>query len=139
MEGEVESVGKSAGRSVPYRTLTLPEDIMPTSAEVINALNEYMVQLLQVCFWLLHHVIIQTSCKVHNIETSTVDVQELKTKEESIEQLGSSLEEFKRKFAVIRHQQGLLYKEYQRYVKHVYCIYSLFRIIRYYITLCVLL
>ncbi|XP_057185912.1 centrosomal protein of 290 kDa isoform X2 [Triplophysa rosa] len=85
LEGEVESMSKSAGRFVPYKTLTLPEDMMPNSAEVINALNEYMVQLLQ----------------------------ELKTKEDSVEQLGSALEEYKRKFAVIRHQQGLLYKEYQ--------------------------
>ncbi|KAA0724451.1 Centrosomal protein of 290 kDa [Triplophysa tibetana] len=85
LEGEVESMSKSTGRSVPYKTFTLPEDMMPNSAEVINALNEYMVQLLQ----------------------------ELKTKEDSVEQLGSALEEYKRKFGVIRHQQGLLYKEYQ--------------------------
>jgi len=46
-----------------------------------------------------------------------VDVQEIKNKEDSIEQISSALEEYKRKFAVMRHQQGLLYKEYQRYAK----------------------
>ncbi|XP_067235779.1 centrosomal protein of 290 kDa isoform X3 [Chanodichthys erythropterus] len=85
MESEVESMSKSTGTSIPYKTLPLPEEMTPTSAEVINALNEYMVQLLQ----------------------------EIKNKEDSIEQLSSALEEYKRKFAVIRHQQGLLYKEYQ--------------------------
>ncbi|XP_016425169.1 centrosomal protein of 290 kDa isoform X1 [Sinocyclocheilus rhinocerous] len=85
LESEVESMSKSAGTSIPYKSLALPEEMTPTSAEVINALNEYTIQLLQ----------------------------EIKNKEDSIEQLSSALEEYKRKFAVIRHQQGLLYKEYQ--------------------------
>lgn len=55
-------MSKSTGRSVPYKTLTLPEDMMPNSAEVINALNEYMVQLLQVGVWFLHRVIMQARC-----------------------------------------------------------------------------
>ncbi|KAI2648388.1 Centrosomal protein of 290 kDa [Labeo rohita] len=85
LESEVESMSKSAGTSILYKSLALPEEIPPTSAEAINALNEYMIQLLQ----------------------------EIKNKGDSIEQLSSALEEYKRKFAVIRHQQGLLYKEYQ--------------------------
>ncbi|XP_043083956.1 centrosomal protein of 290 kDa isoform X2 [Puntigrus tetrazona] len=85
LESEVESVSKSAATSIPYKSLALPEEITPTSAEVINSLNEYTIQLLQ----------------------------EIKNKEDCIEQLSSALEEYKRKFAVIRHQQGLLYKEYQ--------------------------
>uniref|UniRef100_A0A9J7Y351 Centrosomal protein 290 n=1 Tax=Cyprinus carpio carpio TaxID=630221 RepID=A0A9J7Y351_CYPCA len=83
LESEVESVSKSTGTSIPYKSLALPEEMTPTSAEVISTLNEYMVQLLQ----------------------------EIKNKEDSIEQLSSALEEYKRKFAVIRHQQGLLYKD----------------------------
>ncbi|KAK7121543.1 hypothetical protein R3I93_022587 [Phoxinus phoxinus] len=85
LESEVESMSKSTGTSIPYKTLALPEEMTPTSVEVINALNEYIVQLLQ----------------------------EIKNKEDSIEQLSSALEEYKRKFAVMRHQQGLLYKEHQ--------------------------
>lgn len=41
-------MSKSAGTSIPYKSLALPEEMTPTSAEVINALNEYMIQLLQV-------------------------------------------------------------------------------------------
>lgn len=85
LESEMESMSKSTGSSIPHKTLALPEEMTPTSAEAINALNEYTVQLLQ----------------------------EIKNKGDSIEQLGSALEEYKRKFAVIRHQQGLLYKEHQ--------------------------
>ncbi|XP_073688037.1 centrosomal protein of 290 kDa [Garra rufa] len=85
LESEVESMSKSTGTSIPYKLLALPEEMTPTNAEVINALNEYMIQLLQ----------------------------EIKNKDDSVEQLSSALEEYKRKFAVIRHQQGLLYKEYQ--------------------------
>jgi len=49
MESEVEAMSKSTGTSIPYKTLALPEEMTPTSVEVINALNEYIVQLLQVC------------------------------------------------------------------------------------------
>uniref|UniRef100_A0A8C2HM38 Centrosomal protein 290 n=1 Tax=Cyprinus carpio TaxID=7962 RepID=A0A8C2HM38_CYPCA len=79
----VHLLPKSAGTSIPYKSLALPEEMTPTSAEVISTLNEYMVQLLQ----------------------------EIKNKEDSTEQLSSALEEYKRRFAVIRHQQGLLYKD----------------------------
>ncbi|KAL6480622.1 hypothetical protein MHYP_G00116550 [Metynnis hypsauchen] len=85
LEGEIEAVRLSAGTAVPYKTLSLPEEMAPTSMQSINSLNEYIVQLLQ----------------------------EIKNKEDSSKQLGLALEEYKRKFAIIRHQQGLLYKEYQ--------------------------
>ncbi|XP_072519040.1 centrosomal protein of 290 kDa isoform X2 [Salminus brasiliensis] len=85
LESEIEAVRLSDGAAVPHKTLPLPEEMAPTSVQTINSLNEYMVQLLQ----------------------------ELKNKEDSSKQLGLALEEYKRKFAVIRHQQGLLYKEYQ--------------------------
>ncbi|KAG7455777.1 hypothetical protein MATL_G00244550 [Megalops atlanticus] len=86
LESEVEALKRLGGNSVAFKTLELPEEIVPTSMGVITALNEYAITLLQ----------------------------ELKNKEEGSKQLEAALEEYKGKFAVIRHQQGLLYREYQR-------------------------
>lgn len=85
LEGETTILRRSGGCNVQFQPLILPQGMAASSTDVINALNEYLMQLLQ----------------------------EISNKEEEENKLREAAEDHKRKFAVIRHQQGLLYKEYQ--------------------------
>uniref|UniRef100_A0A8C3U9K6 Centrosomal protein 290 n=1 Tax=Catharus ustulatus TaxID=91951 RepID=A0A8C3U9K6_CATUS len=87
MKNEICLLHQSEGANIVFQTVTLPEGMAPSSVNTINSLNEYLIHL----------------------------TQELENKEKLLKQLEDAVEDYKRKFAVIRHQQGLLYKEYQRY------------------------
>ncbi|XP_067998901.1 centrosomal protein of 290 kDa isoform X8 [Melanerpes formicivorus] len=82
---EISSLRQTEGASAAFQTVNLPEGMAPSSLNVINSLNEYLIHL----------------------------VQELENKEQLLQQFEEAVEGYKRKLAVIRHQQGLLYKEYQ--------------------------
>ncbi|CAN8211210.1 unnamed protein product, partial [Coccothraustes coccothraustes] len=85
MKNEICLLHQSEGASIVFQTVNLPEGMAPSSVNTINSLNEYLIHL----------------------------TQELENKEKLLKQLEDAVEDYKRKFAVIRHQQGLLYKEYQ--------------------------
>ncbi|XP_036025462.1 centrosomal protein of 290 kDa [Onychomys torridus] len=84
LEKETDLLRQSAGSNVVYKGVDLPDGVAPSSAHIINSQNEYLIHLLQ----------------------------ELDNKEKKLKQLEDSLEDYNRKFAVIRHQQSLLYKDY---------------------------
>ncbi|XP_042745370.1 centrosomal protein of 290 kDa [Lagopus leucura] len=86
LNNEICILRQSECASVIFKTVNLPEGMVPSSVNMINSLNEYLIHL----------------------------IQELENKEQLLKQLEDAVEDYKRKFAVIRHQQGLLYKEYQR-------------------------
>ncbi|XP_050771508.1 centrosomal protein of 290 kDa [Gymnogyps californianus] len=85
LKNEICLLRQSEGANIVFRTVNLPEGMVPSSVNMINSLNEYLIHL----------------------------IQELENKEQLLKQLEDAVEDYKRKFAVIRHQQGLLYKEYQ--------------------------
>ncbi|KAL9854161.1 LOW QUALITY PROTEIN: centrosomal protein of 290 kDa [Geothlypis trichas] len=85
MKNEICLLHQSEGDNIVFQTVNLPEGMAPSSVNTINSLNEYLIHL----------------------------TQELENKEKLLKQLEDAVEDYKRKFAVIRHQQGLLYKEYQ--------------------------
>ncbi|XP_072257323.1 centrosomal protein of 290 kDa [Pyxicephalus adspersus] len=85
LENEILLLRQSEGANIVFRAINLPEGMSPSSTNLINSLNEYLLRLLQ----------------------------EIESKEKSVFKLEEALEEYKRKTAVMRHQQGLIYKEYQ--------------------------
>ncbi|NXE74896.1 CE290 protein, partial [Cochlearius cochlearius] len=85
LKNEICLLHQSEDANIVFRTVNLPEGMIPSSVNMINSLNEYLIHL----------------------------IQELENKEQLLKQLEDAVEDYKRKFAVIRHQQGLLYKEYQ--------------------------
>lgn len=84
LEKETSLLRQSEGSNIVFKGVDLPDGIAPSSANIINSLNEYLIHILQ----------------------------ELEYKENKLKDLEDSLEDYNRKFAVIRHQQSLLYKEY---------------------------
>ncbi|XP_042638626.1 centrosomal protein of 290 kDa [Orycteropus afer afer] len=84
LDRETNLLRQSEGCNVVFKGVDLPDGIAPSSAHIINSQNEYLIYLLQ----------------------------EIENKEIQLKNLEESLEEYNRKFAVIRHQQSLLYKEY---------------------------
>ncbi|NWY08051.1 CE290 protein, partial [Nothoprocta ornata] len=84
LKNEICLLRQSEGGNVVFKTVNLPEGMASSSVCMINSLNEYLIHLLQ----------------------------ELESKEVLLKQFEETVEDYKRKFAVIRHQQGLLYKEY---------------------------
>ncbi|XP_026549341.1 centrosomal protein of 290 kDa isoform X1 [Notechis scutatus] len=90
LENEIDMLKKSEGGNVIFKSPNLPEGMSPSSVNMINSQNDYLIHLLQ----------------------------ELENKEQLFKKLEEAIEEYKRKFAVIRHQQGLLYKEYQSEKEH---------------------
>ncbi|XP_032500504.1 centrosomal protein of 290 kDa isoform X1 [Phocoena sinus] len=90
LEKETSLLRQSEGSNVVFKGVDLPDGVAPSSANIINSQNEYLIHILQVL----------------NI------LYELEYKENKLKNLEDSLEDYNRKFAVIRHQQSLLYKEY---------------------------
>ncbi|XP_032076483.1 centrosomal protein of 290 kDa isoform X2 [Thamnophis elegans] len=90
LENEIEMLKKSESGNIIFKSPSLPEGMSPSSVNIINSQNEYLIHLLQ----------------------------EFENKELLFKKLEEAIEEYKRKFAVIRHQQGLLYKEYQSEREH---------------------
>ncbi|XP_031417585.1 centrosomal protein of 290 kDa [Clupea harengus] len=85
LESELETLRKSNETKAVFKAVCIPEELTPSNVDAISSLNDYAVHLLL----------------------------EVKDKEDTCKRLQVALKEYRRKLAVIRHQQGLLYEEYQ--------------------------
>ncbi|XP_071477104.1 centrosomal protein of 290 kDa-like [Diadema antillarum] len=82
---------RDLGQGAAVMTLhhsALPHGLAASSAEIISSLNEQLVQTLQ----------------------------ELSVKEDQLGKTEVALQTYRRRFAVLRHQQGLIYQDYQQKV-----------------------
>ncbi|XP_033101363.1 centrosomal protein of 290 kDa-like isoform X2 [Anneissia japonica] len=86
LESELEMLREVGKGAVTVQQMPLPASMAVTSADVIGSLNEQLIQAMQ----------------------------ELGNKEELLEKFEGSIEVYKRKFAVMRHQQGLIYDDYAK-------------------------
>ncbi|GFO27236.1 centrosomal protein of 290 kda-like, partial [Plakobranchus ocellatus] len=84
LDKEQFSIGELAGGGSFLNMGKLPDGMAPSSAETIASLNEHLLLTLQ----------------------------ELSQREAAMKNMEESLEGYRRKYAVLRHQQGLLYQEY---------------------------
>jgi len=83
---ELEVKALREARSIGWhQTTPLPEGMTVSTAELIASLNEHLV----------------------------VALHELSVREDIVEKVEEGLETYKRKFAIMRHQQGLLYEEHR--------------------------
>ncbi|XP_056015074.1 centrosomal protein of 290 kDa-like [Ostrea edulis] len=85
LEADLKAAQESGGGTGGlFQSIPLPDAMAVSSSDVISNLNEHLVTVLQ----------------------------ELSLKEDMMKKMENSLENYKRKFAVMRHQQGLLYSDY---------------------------
>ncbi|XP_060063320.1 centrosomal protein of 290 kDa-like [Ylistrum balloti] len=84
LEADLKAAKEAGGGPGVFQKLPLPDSMAITSSEVISSLNEHLITVLQ----------------------------ELSLKEACMNKMETALENYKRKFAVLRHQQGLMYTDY---------------------------
>ncbi|KAK3096658.1 hypothetical protein FSP39_002154 [Pinctada imbricata] len=84
LEADLKAAQESGGGTGMFQSIPLPEAMAASSSDVIANLNEHLVVVLQVSF----------------------------SERRKHEEMENALENYKRKFAVMRHQQGLLYTDY---------------------------
>ncbi|XP_030844428.1 centrosomal protein of 290 kDa isoform X5 [Strongylocentrotus purpuratus] len=84
---DLRDLGQGAGVMTLHQ-MALPQGLAVSSAEIIASLNEQLVHSLQ----------------------------ELSVREDQLGKCETALQTYRRRFAVLRHQQGLLYQEYQQKV-----------------------
>ncbi|XP_047125642.1 centrosomal protein of 290 kDa isoform X1 [Hydra vulgaris] len=84
LENEILNLNENRENVVKINPLPLPAGVNPTSKDIIACLNEYLIQVLQ----------------------------ELSNKEEICNDMERCLEDCRRKYSVLAHQQSILYQEH---------------------------
>ena len=113
---------REVGAGAHFQAMPLPEGMAVTSSDVIASLNEHLIQVVQVrttsakkvaeLILLYMDDVYCTGHCVNTIYFIFCGFQEVSLKEEMIVKMETSLDSYKRKFAVMRHQQSLIYTDF---------------------------
>jgi hypothetical protein len=101
LQHDLQLFDEAGAIPLAFQSMRIPDGLSPSSRDMIASLNEYLVDALAV------------DKRAHRFHCRcSFLVQEVTAQREMNQQLEEGLEKYRRKLHVIKHQTGLLYKDF---------------------------